>query len=859
MRFEHKLFRAWRGRQLVELVNHVIFEMDLDGHWLFLNSAWRTLTGYTVAFTLGGNFLDNLHPTDRKKGLLFFQSLLEGQQESARETFRFCDAGGEARWVEMYARLNRAADEDGALLSIAGTLTDVSERKALESELQAEARAQEAELARQREQLRSEQMALAAEFAREIAAPRPLEALFGWLTSEVNERFGYYQTQLALYEAVSETATVVAAAGDSGAAAGSSDLPPLLVDQALVEQVAATGEPLLLATEEAQALLNQAQSALISPVTFGDEVLGALLVFSERDEITEDEQVLLGGLCSQLATAMESLNLRDEMEERLNELNNLQRLMSREGWLRIRAMREGGTQGYRFDRQTLAPLSGEQPVLDGAPPINGDSNGSRKQIAAPLQVRGETFGILGVEDDPQAPLSEEEEELLYAVSQQVAEAMEHARLLEQTQKRAVELETVSRVSAATSTILEREKLLDAVVELTKRSFDLYHAHIYLLDEEKEDLVLAAGAGEPGEKMLEQGWHISLNHPGSIVARAAREKEGIVVNDVSSATNYLSNPLLPETRSELAVPMIAGNRLLGVLDVQADVVNYFTQDDVRIQEALANQVGIALQNATLYEEQLNTAEKLRELDRLKSEFLASMSHELRTPLNSIIGFADVLLEGIDGELNERMEEDVILIRNSGRHLRELIGDILDMSKIEAGMMDLRYEEIDIPSMVRDFEAFASTQLRTYEKELEFTVELGEDVGVIVADRTRFTQVLYNLISNAIKFTAEGQVTLSLQMDGDQLRVEVSDTGIGIEKENVPIVFEQFRQVDGSLTRQAGGTGLGLPISKSLVELHGGKIWVESEVGEGTTFAFTIPRTGRSLRKRETGPLPELPQP
>src|SRR5690606_6955744 len=116
--------------------------------------------------------------------------------------------------------------------------------------------------------------------------------------------------------------------------------------QALVEQVAATGEPLLLATEEAQALLNQAQSALISPVTFGDEVLGALLVFSERDEITEDEQVLLGGLCSQLATAMESLNLRDEMEERLNELNNLQRLMSREGWLRIRAMREGGTQGY---------------------------------------------------------------------------------------------------------------------------------------------------------------------------------------------------------------------------------------------------------------------------------------------------------------------------------------------------------------------------------------------------------------------------------------------------------------------------------------------------------------------------------
>jgi signal transduction histidine kinase len=175
-----------------------------------------------------------------------------------------------------------------------------------------------------------------------------------------------------------------------------------------------------------------------------------------------------------------------------------------------------------------------------------------------------------------------------------------------------------------------------------------------------------------------------------------------------------------------------------------------------------------------------------------------------------------------------------------------------------MMELRYEEIDIPGMARDFEAFASTQLRTYDKELEFAVEIGPDVGVIVADLTRFKQVLYNLISNAIKFTAEGSVTLSFQMDGDQLRVEVRDTGIGIEEENVPIVFEQFRQVDGSLTRQAGGTGLGLPISKSLVELHGGKIWVESEVGEGTTFAFTVPKGNRSLLKRGTGPLPELPQ-
>jgi signal transduction histidine kinase len=378
-----------------------------------------------------------------------------------------------------------------------------------------------------------------------------------------------------------------------------------------------------------------------------------------------------------------------------------------------------------------------------------------------------------------------------------------------------------------------------VVELTRRSFSLYHAHVYLLDEQGGKLVLTAGSGDAGRHMVQAGWQIALDEPRSIVARAARSRKGIIVNDVRSETGFLPNPLLPATRAELAVPMISGNRLLGVLDVQSSSVNYFTQDDVRIQSALAGQVATALQNATLYQEQLETTEKLREFDRLKSEFLASMSHELRTPLNSIIGFADVLLEGIDGELSERMREDVQLIRNSGQHLRELIGDILDMSKIEAGMMDLRYETVDIPALRQEIEGFARTQLMTYGKDLQFKMLLSPEVSLIDADLTRFKQVIFNLVNNAIKFTAEGTVTLEMTIEDDNLLVRVADTGIGIKEDNIPIVFEQFRQVDGSLTRTAGGTGLGLPISKSLVELHGGDIWIESEVGEGTDFYFTIP--------------------
>jgi signal transduction histidine kinase len=287
-------------------------------------------------------------------------------------------------------------------------------------------------------------------------------------------------------------------------------------------------------------------------------------------------------------------------------------------------------------------------------------------------------------------------------------------------------------------------------------------------------------------------------------------------------------------------MVVGQELLGVLDVQSSQRAAFGPDDVRIQSSLASQVAVALQNAGRYQEQLQTAEKLREVDRLKSEFLASMSHELRTPLNSIIGFADVLLEGLDGELTPRMEEDVSLIRNSGQHLRNLIGDILDMSKIEAGKMELNFEKLDPAAIVREVMANAAKFAKTYDKEhLELEVDIEEELPRIDADRTRLIQVLYNLVSNAIKFTSEGSVTVFLRREAESLRVAVRDTGIGIDPNHADLVFEQFRQVDGSMTRKSGGTGLGLPITRHLVGMHGGDIWLESEPGAGTTFHVRLP--------------------
>jgi signal transduction histidine kinase len=421
--------------------------------------------------------------------------------------------------------------------------------------------------------------------------------------------------------------------------------------------------------------------------------------------------------------------------------------------------------------------------------------------------------------------------------------LEAARLFEQTQdalaeqeRLASELGTVAQVSTAASTILETDALLQSVVDLSKSSFNLYHSHIYLMNESGNKLILKAGAGNIGRLMSLEGLEISIDAE-SLVAHAARTRQGVVSDNVRKSVDFLPHPLLPNTMSEMAVPMIVGDKLIGVLDLQSDKENFFSEEDLEIQKVLTAQVAVAVENSQQYSEQVQTASKLRELDQLKSEFLASMSHELRTPLNSIIGFADVLLEGLDGELNERMEEDVRLIRESGRHLRELIGEILDMSKIESGKMELRYETIDIPQMSQDIMATANPLAQ--EKGLELILDMDKNVNTIEADRTRLRQIMWNIMGNAIKFTEKGSVTLSVQAKSDHLLFSIRDTGIGIKEENKSVVFEQFRQIDGGLNRAAGGTGLGMPITKKLVELHGGEIWVDSVYGQGSTFLFTIP--------------------
>ena len=462
------------------------------------------------------------------------------------------------------------------------------------------------------------------------------------------------------------------------------------------------------------------------------------------------------------------------------------------------------------------------------------------EMAVPMIVGDKLIGVLDVQSRVINRFSDEDVQVKTTLAAQIAVAVQNARAYELSTRRAAELATVAEVSAATTRILEADALLQSVADLTKERFGLYHAHIYLLDDEGHYLMLTAGAGEAGREMKAHGHRIPINREHSIVARAARTREGFIVNDVTIAPDFLPNPLLPNTRSEMAIPMIVGDTLIGVLDVQSAYINRFTDEDLRVKSTLASQIAIAVRNARAFEYERSTADRLRDVDRLKSEFLASMSHELRTPLNSIIGYSEVMLEGIDGELPEDAIEDVRAIHSSGQHLLSIINDILDLAKIEAGRMIIDRKDVNLAEFLREISRAGEILLKSKEGHVALQLVEESPVGPVYADPVRLRQIIWNLMSNAIKFTEEGSVTVCYGLTPDnQAYIRVTDSGIGMKHEDLPLIFEQFRQVDGSSTRRAGGTGLGLSITRHLVHMHDGEIAVDSTLGEGSTFTVTLP--------------------
>jgi signal transduction histidine kinase len=328
------------------------------------------------------------------------------------------------------------------------------------------------------------------------------------------------------------------------------------------------------------------------------------------------------------------------------------------------------------------------------------------------------------------------------------------------------------------------------------------------------------------------------------------------SDLAFVYNSLQvTPLEDKTLLENAIlsqPLIVRGETVGQLAVSG--WKSITPQATQLAASIAAQASIHLETLRLSEELQKRALELEELDRLKSAFLANMSHELRTPLNSILGFTDVMLEGLDGTLTDYMDNDLRLIQKNGQHLLHLINDVLDMAKIESGRMNLHLEKFTIHSVFDEVTSITSTLASEKNTALFIDEDSDQEVNIF-ADNTRIRQVLINLVNNAIKFTTNGKIALKVSMlDGARALITVKDTGLGIPPDHLESVFQEFTQVDTSTTRKAGGTGLGLPISRRLVEMHGGRVWAESTgiEGEGSTFFVELPieaRVTEVIEKKE----------
>jgi signal transduction histidine kinase len=320
-----------------------------------------------------------------------------------------------------------------------------------------------------------------------------------------------------------------------------------------------------------------------------------------------------------------------------------------------------------------------------------------------------------------------------------------------------------------------------------------------------------------------------------VGRAAATRQPVQIPDlqVEGAYQGALRDILPRHgfRAALAVPLHREDRILGGLVVSRKTPGAFPAETVELLKTFASQSALAIQNARLFRE-------LEEVSRHKSEFLANMSHELRTPLNAVIGFSEVLQERMFGDLNDKQEEYVRDIHASGRHLLSLINDILDLSKVEAGRMELDLSPFDVPAALEN--ALTLVRERVDRHGLTATLTIDPGVGQVLGDERKVRQVLLNLLSNAVKFTPEGgRIAVRARPADGQVQIAVTDTGIGIAPEDHEAIFEEFRQVGHDYSKKREGTGLGLALARRFVELHGGRLWVESAPGQGSTFTFTLP--------------------
>jgi len=465
-------------------------------------------------------------------------------------------------------------------------------------------------------------------------------------------------------------------------------------------------------------------------------------------------------------------------------------------------------------------------------------------IAVPVHSNNNFIGSFTLWNEEKNKYSERDLLILDYLSGFLSIAVESSRLYTEAKESAAELAALVQIGETLSSTMELDILCRTVIEELDRVISFPYAGLYLYDEDSGSLTLVDAKGVEGEERRISQEEIMSRHPGWVI----KNKTTLLVNDVS-CDERVRFPLVSdyEIPSSLCyVPMLYQGKCYGIIGLAGMRKNYFTSDHVRLVTAVAKQVAIAFSRAHLYQKEKEMVSKLQDANKLKDEYIANVSHELRTPLTAIIGFSYLLKGGRLGSISPVQMELIEDILTSAQNMLHLVEDLLDLSKLQARKINLNKRNTDLKIIVQ--EVITTAKILADQIDVSLESYFDETFPEIFVDPDRLRQVILNLVTNAIKFNKDGgYVKIFLKDETDCFLIKVSDSGIGIKPEDQPAVFEQFRQVEGSGTRRFRGTGLGLSIARQLIELHGGNILLQSEVGRGSTFTIVLPKDQVNIKE------------
>ncbi len=668
-------------------------------------------------------------------------------------------------------------------------------------------------------------------------------------------------------------------------------IPDLMDDSAYRQR-----DPLRIATVE----LLGARTFLAVPLVKDNAVAGAVVIYrSELHPFSDAQIALVTTFADQAVIAIENTRLFKELQERLEQQTataeilrvisssptDLQPVLDAVAERAAKLCAARDAQVMLVDGATLRRVAGygEMPIITPIEPlpiirgivagravvdrqsihlpdvlaVSDDEFaeakvyalrfGYRTILATPLLREGTAIGVIIIRRVEVNPFSEKQVQLVQTFADQAVIAIENVRLFQELQSRTQELarsverlRSLSEVSQTVNSTLDLDQVLATIIERAAYLSSSDGGALFELDKSTEVLLPRATIGYPAEfeDMLASK---PLLLGESVVGRAAVARAPVEISDIAADAGYTGRARDATERAGfralLAVPLLQEGRVIGGFVVGRNAPGAFPREVVDLIQTFAAQSTLAIQNARLFREIEQKSRELQIASQHKSQFLANMSHELRTPLNAILGYTELIIDRIYGEVPEKINEVLDRVQKSGRHLLGLINDVLDLSKIEAGQLTLGLSSYSFNDVVQA--VVSAVGSLAAEKQLRLTVDVAPDLPVGQGDERRIAQVLLNLVGNAIKFTEAGEVTVRVSASEGTFLVAVADTGPGIREEDRQRIFEEFQQSDSSPTKSKAGTGLGLAIAKRIVEMHGGRLWVESVLGKGSTFFFSVP--------------------